>query len=270
VKVVKVARLNPVAYTPYFLAFLLGAAVGKNIGIWLIPASLAILFTGMSGHTLNFIADARSGVDRIAKRKEIDLRGNPILTGEVSEQIGYAFAVSSLLMGIILAWLAGWFFFLCTIVAAFFAVVGYNFFYWKAKPFLDILCIPVCAGTLIFIAGAGKICTEALVYTLLTAGAYLETEVFDIQEDKACGIRNTAVVLGKEKSYYVYASLYIIGLIAGVILFALSRSVFYAVFAVASLIMITGISPGVRREKFLLRLKLITFLFVGLIIFYIV
>ncbi|MDI6886733.1 MAG: UbiA family prenyltransferase [archaeon] len=210
----KLIRLNPLSYLPYPLAYIIGAGC-NNFNSPILNPLLAIFFATACGYTLNFIADARSGVDAISRRKDVDLKKNPILTGTVTEKEARKIAlVTGLFSVLFILMVQDVFIISCLSISGFFSVFCYNILYWKAKPFLDILCIPICGGALLFSAGLQKITIDFFLYGLFTTSGYLGTELWDIESDKKAGLRTTAVILGKERTKRVCLILLSVGLLS--------------------------------------------------------
>ena len=223
-KLKTLARVNPVSYSPYLVAFFVGVAIADTWGLWLLPAILSLISFIATGYALNWYADARSGVDAIARDKDTRLRENPFLTGKVTFTEYVLFVILFSFFGILLFFVAfilnkNLIFLYSFSIAIFLSVVCYNIFYWKSKPILDILCIPIGIGALLVLAGMQNLSFEPLIYGALTVPLYLESEIWDIEEDARCGLKTTAVVLGEKKARMCCYALYSAAVASSIFMF---------------------------------------------------
>lgn len=201
---VKLARVGP-AFAPYPLGFLLGVACANAWAPKMILAVFSLFLSSCGGHAMNYVADVE--VDALAtKVKEKPPWFNPILTGEVSRKKAYLFSIVTVVMSLALAWFVGQIFFLASIAGIIGGIICYSMFYFKAKPYLDML-LPLTTGFPLFLAGYYLMVPQLpfpffhiAVMIPLSIVYFLDTVIHDIEFDRKAGLRTTAVFLGQKRS----------------------------------------------------------------------
>lgn len=145
---------------------------------------------------------------------------NVIALGKASRNTGYLVAAIAAFSSIILAIMAGAIVFLIILV-----FLTITFLYsWrrvriKAMPFWDV-CTHILMGGLMFLSAAwsskegillGKhVLVICSIFSLGTALALLTHQLYDYEDDIAANIRNTVIVLGKRKIYWIEGCLYFV------------------------------------------------------------
>jgi len=200
--------IRPLAWVAFFIGYLLGVGCGNatlNPKAWL--GCLAMAFGCISGMVMNNYADRN--LDKKAVGKDINLRKNPWATGELDLQDMLALAISPTIVMVILCYLISPLFLILTIISWVAGSIGYSYpLYLKGKAPWDILCMPIATYLFPFLAGYWL--NTMLPFPTLpiilsfTFGIdiFIASEVWDIDADKAAGLKTTAVTLGKEKSEY--------------------------------------------------------------------
>jgi len=195
----------------YFFCLALGftVAADQNPQIpWWKPviAFLAFFFGSFFSSTMNFYADVEA--DRIfqSRFKDMDLKEQPFVKGEMSPlETALAFAVS-FLGCIILSILAGLrvFYFLSGFMLVVGVLYSHPWFRLKAKPITDILCnvsglvLCLCAGMSL---GVNYLPPVAFLIwgALFISVGYIPTVVNDVPFDSEAGYKTTAVFFGAER-----------------------------------------------------------------------
>lgn len=150
---------------------------------------------------------------------------NVIALGNVSREAGYLMAVAAVIISLLLSAIAG-----AIVVLITLAILITGFLYsWgpvrmKAKPFWDLFTHAIVGG-LIFLSPAwssqkgiiwgNQVIPICLIFSLGTALAVLNHELYDHEDDLKANTRTTVVVLGKRKSCWIIGciSLLLVGLI---------------------------------------------------------
>lgn len=145
---------------------------------------------------------------------------NIIALGKASKEVGYLVAAVAAALSITLAVMAGVIVFLIILV-----FLATTFLYsWrrvriKAMPFWDV-CTHIIMGGLMFLTAAwsskeglllGKhVLVICSVFSLGTALALLTHQLYDYEDDIVANIRNTVIVLGRRKIYWIEGGIYFI------------------------------------------------------------
>lgn len=195
----------------YFFPMSLGFAVAadRNPGLtwWHVPLAFLAFFCGsFFASTLNFYADIEADRNYSSKFKDMDLKAQPFVTGEMSKtETALAFALSaagcvafSLLAGLRVAFF----------IIGFMLVVGllysHPWFRLKARPLTDILCnVTGMAFTLMAGMSLGLGYWPPVLFlvwgSLFVTVMYIPTVVNDVPYDGAVGYRTSAVVFGARR-----------------------------------------------------------------------
>lgn len=216
---------RPLAAVPFAFAFTIGAASAGLIFIDPVRfvLLLGVIVFGLAGgaHILNEIAD-RAVDAKSSVTKDIVLRRQPFVTGEVSVRAGLILALGLLALAVaVMARLnppGG-------LITALLASFAYLYSFpprLKSRPPLDVLVNAGAAGAVTILGAwyyvAGPIPWSLVIWVaILVAAAYLLTLIVDRREDAAAGVRTTAIALGLEKTIRLSALLYGLAVIIVVI-----------------------------------------------------
>lgn len=208
-KYIKLLRLK--IALAFFFPFVLGLSVASvsDPGVSIpkaVAAVISFFCASFFSSTLNFYSDVEA--DRIFTGvfKDMDLKSQPFVTGEMNKrETAIALAVSmfsslglSLYAGLrVLIYMAG-----------FMLVVGVLYSHPKIKlkgrPLADILCNVLGMGFSLFAGlSIGKANAPSIAYlfwgALFIAIVYIPTVVNDVPFDKAAGFKTSGVVFGAER-----------------------------------------------------------------------
>jgi len=205
--VMRVTRFG-VAWIPYIGGFVWGICLGFNNPEWIkiIFATICILsFTGL-GHIVNFWADQK--VDAInTQKKDIDLRLNPFVTADVTVKEGIFLVIIFTALTVVSAMLTTYTVAFYLLITSFIGCVGYSIFYWKGKPVMDIISIPVVTFMFPFLSGymlsggEGFPLYPLLCGILVAIITYIPTVTVDYEFDKKTDVNTSAVYFGKEMMF---------------------------------------------------------------------
>ena len=250
-KYLKLARIT--AWPAFSLTFVIPFAVGASKDTsWpraLIGFAALLLFAGFA-FALNFYADRDTDRYHDGVQKDFNLRQQPMVTGEVTEQECKVFCIVTLLVTIALGFLVSNLFGLFVVLACLAGGILYSHprIRLKAKPVGDILCISllgILAPSSGYILGLGVRPTllMMLFWFLVTATGYMATVVSDYEFDAKAKLRTSAVFFGQGG---LLKAMVVGSLFSAVVSYFIFRSDFYptgtryfAVFAVAVLIVFT-------------------------------
>jgi 4-hydroxybenzoate polyprenyltransferase len=145
---------------------------------------------------------------------------NVIALGNVSREAGYLMAVAAVIISLLLSAIAG-----AIVVLITLAILITGFLYsWgavrmKAKPFLDLFTHAIVGG-LIFLSPAwssqegivwkNHVIPTCLIFSLGTALAVLNHELYGYEDDLKANTRTTVVELGKKRSYWIAGFFFLI------------------------------------------------------------
>lgn len=251
VKYLKLARIT--AWPAFSLTFVIPFAVGASKDTsWpraLIGFAALLLFAGFA-FALNFYADRDTDRYHDGVQKDFNLRQQPMVTGEVTEQECKVFCIVTLLVTIALGFLVSNLFGLFVVLACLAGGILYSHprIRLKAKPVGDILCISllgILAPSSGYILGIGVRPTllMMLLWFLVTATGYMATVVSDYEFDAKAKLKTSAVFFGQGG---LLKAMVVGSLFSAVVSYFIFRSDFYptstryfAVFAVAVLIVFT-------------------------------
>jgi len=215
----------------------------------LIGFAALLLFAGFA-FALNFYADRDTDRYHDGVQKDFNLRQQPMVTGEVTEQECKVFCIVTLLVTIALGFLVSNLFGLFVVLACLAGGILYSHprIRLKAKPVGDILCISllgILAPSSGYILGIGVRPTllMMLFWFLVTATGYMATVVSDYEFDAKAKLKTSAVFFGQGG---LLKAMVVGSLFSALVSYFIFRSDFYptstryfAVFAVAVLIVFT-------------------------------
>ena len=174
----------------------LDAAVDWRLMVVLAANVLAMCFAFM----LNDVEDAPDDALEPAKRAH-----NVISAGLLSRREGLAISAATCALSLLLyAWAGGWALVLGGITLALCYLYSAHPFRFKARPLTDFLShalmlsgLLVAAGYATYSSDAGGLWLVMMAASLFSAYGQFYNQVEDYELDKAAGLQNTAVLLGK-------------------------------------------------------------------------
>jgi 4-hydroxybenzoate polyprenyltransferase len=201
------ARLH--VYMPIcFLCAMVGLDATGSVQslISLLTIGLANTFALVATFAFN---DAEDAPDDILARSV----RNVIALGNASRETGYLIAATAAIISLLLSAIAGPIVILITLVILMTSFLySWRPFRMKAKPFWDVFTHAIVGG-LIFLSPAwssqkgiiwgNHLIPICLIFSLGTALALLNHELYEYEDDLKANTRTTVVVLGKRKSYWI-------------------------------------------------------------------
>jgi len=195
----------------FFFPFVLGLSVAATADTSIsvpkaISAIMSFFFASFFSSTLNFYSDVEA--DRIFSGvfKDMDLKNQPFVTGDMSRNETIAAFSVSLILALTLSLLAG--LKVLIYISCFIFVVGFLYSHPKIKlkgrPLTDILCNILGMGLSLFAGlSIGRANHPSVVYliwgALFVAIVYIPTVVNDVPFDQAAGFKTSGVVFGAER-----------------------------------------------------------------------
>lgn len=218
-------KISLAFFFPFALGFMVAADANPDISWYGIPLGILAFFcASFFASTLNFYADVEADRDFEGGFKDMDLKDQPFVTGEMGRmEAALAFAVSGAgCIGLSIA--VSWRF--SAFIVGFALVVGvlysHPWFRLKALPVTDILCNVLGMGFTLF-AGLALGVAERPPVAFLFWGAlfitivYIPTVVNDVPFDEAAGYRTSAVFFGAQRLLYAMIPLVVAMVPLGVI-----------------------------------------------------
>jgi len=198
---------------------------------------------------LNFYSDRDTDRYHDGIQKDMDLRHQPMVTGEVTVGECKVFCIVTLLGSITLGFLVSSLFALLVILACLFGGILYSHprIRLKAKPFGDILCL-ASLGVLVpsagYLLGAGGLPTPLMMlfFFIVTATGYTASVMADYDFDLKAGLRTSAVFLGQWGAWKLMVVGCIFSLVTAFFIFEgyyVYGTRYIAVFFAAGLIVLT-------------------------------
>jgi len=246
----KLARLS--AWPLFSLTFVIPFAVDANPWTsWpraLVGFASLFLFAAFA-FALNFYSDRDT--DRYQDsvyRKDLDLRRQPLVTGEVSGRGCAIFCVITLLAAMALGFVAGRMFGLLVLLSCLLGGILYShpWIRLKAKPGGDIFCI-ASLGVLLpsagYLLGWGRMPTTLMMlfWFLAAATVYVATVISDYDFDARAGLHTSAVFFGRRGLLIAMAVSSLLSVAVAVLIFESSRyysgTRYLSVFAAALLVL---------------------------------
>lgn len=180
----------------------LGAAVDWRLFVVLAANVLAMCFAFM----LNDVEDAPDDALDTAKRAH-----NVISGGLLSRREGLTICAATFALSLLLyIWAGGWALVLGGITLALCYLYSAHPFRFKARPLTDFLAhalmlsgLLVAAGYATYSSDAGGVWLVVAAAVLFSAYGQFYNQVEDYDVDKAAGLRNTAVLLGKSTTAWL-------------------------------------------------------------------
>ena len=208
-------KISLAYFFPLVFGFTVAADANPHISWWKIPVGfLAFFCASFFASTMNFYADVEADREFGGKFKDMDLKDQPFVKGEMgSLETLLAFAVSG--AGCVALSLAVNYRFAIFIIA-FALVVGllysHPWFRLKAKPVADILVNVVGMGFMLLAGLALSVSYLPPILFLVWGGLfvtimYIPTVVNDVPFDKAAGYRTSGVFFGPSRLLYSMAPL---------------------------------------------------------------
>jgi len=235
-------KISLAFFFPLAFGFAVAADTNPHIAAWKIPVGfLAFFCASFFASTLNFYADVESDRSFSGKFKDVDLREQPFVTGEIGRAEKWAaFAVSG--AGCVLLSLAVGYRFAIFIIS-FAVIVGvlysHPWFRLKSRPVTDILCNVAGMGCSL-LAGLALGLHDLPPVLFLVWGAlfvtviYIPTVVNDVPFDRQAGYRTSGVYFGPSRLLHTMAPLAVAMIPVG-ILVALNTSAAWEYRVVAAL-----------------------------------
>lgn len=204
-------KISLAYFFPLVLGFSVAADADGNIASCRVVLAFAAFFcASFFASTLNFYADVEADRGFTSRFKDMDLKNQPFVTGEMGRRETVAAFVVSACGCVALSLVVGLNFSVYMIGFALVIGVLYShpWFRLKAKPVTDILCNAVGMG-LTLMAGVSLADPPAAVPVLfLLWGAlfitvvYVPTVVNDVPFDEKAGLRTSGVVFGAQRLLY--------------------------------------------------------------------
>lgn len=195
------------------------AMVGLNITSSSLNV-MSLLLIGLA-NTFALVAtfafnDAEDAPDDILARST----RNVIALGNVSKSTGYLIAATAGIISLALSIIAGAivFFITLTILATTF-LYSWRSFKLKAKPFWDLFTHAIVGGLILLspawssqegIVWKNHVIPTCLIFSLGTALAVLNHELYGYEDDLKANTRTTVVELGKKRSYWIAGFFFLI------------------------------------------------------------
>jgi 4-hydroxybenzoate polyprenyltransferase len=202
---------------PFSVGFVLTASTYSNLGILtFILAILSFLAAGSFTLAINFYSDKE--VDKLhdGKKKDIDLRAQPFVTGELSKREGMIFLLILFFLSLIGFMVNFRYGVMLLIILILGIIYSINPFRFKGKPILDII-VNVGGVVISFFLGMNLqdlvLPHVSLVLWVIfnSANSYLLLAISDFKFDKKMSIMTTAVYLGIEKSLKLWRVFWFFG-----------------------------------------------------------
>lgn len=203
-------KISLVYLFPLAFGFSIAADANPDIAWYrIVFAVVAFFCASFFASTLNFYVDVEADREFSGRFKDMDLTGQPFVTGEMGRlETVLAFSLSaagcvlfSLLTGLRFA----------AFMIGFGVVIGllysHSWFRLKARPLTDILC-NIAGMSLTLLAGlslGGKYVPPVLYliwWALFVTVVYIPTVVNDVPFDGQAGYRTSGVVFGAERLLY--------------------------------------------------------------------
>ncbi len=215
----------------FFFPFVLGLSVASasdpEVSISRAVAAIISFFcASFFSSTLNFYSDVEA--DRIFTGvfKDMDLKKQPFVTGEMSKRETFAAFAVSLVFAVGLSLYAG--LRVLLYIVCFILVVGVLYSHPRIKlkglPLTDILCNILGMGFSLFAGlSVGKARSPSIAYlfwgALFIAIVYIPTVVNDVPFDRSAGFKTSGVVFGAERLLVSMIPLTIIMSLLAVVVF---------------------------------------------------
>ncbi|HEY49436.1 MAG TPA: UbiA family prenyltransferase [Dehalococcoidia bacterium] len=201
----KLARLSawPLFSLTFMLTFAVDAHPETDWPYALVGFASLFLFAAFA-FALNFYSDKDTDRYQDAEyTKDLDLRHQPLVTGEVTERGCVVFCTVTLIAAVALGFVVSALFGLLVVLSCIISGILYShpWIRLKAKPVGDILCIAPL-GVLLpaagYLLGAGRMPSSLMMlfWFLVAATFYLATVVSDYQFDIRAGLHTSAVFFG--------------------------------------------------------------------------
>lgn len=258
-------------WSPFIGGYLIALFIGMNPSTDLLKALFgffSIIFGTALGYSLNSYSDR--DIDKFQKPKEIDLREQPMATGEISVHSWYVFSTLLFILMVIFALMVSKLFAGLILMMEFFGGILYSTLYFKGRPVWDIICIPIASFVFSFMSGylvAQGILPPVLpliMGCILATIVYIPTVIWDYETDKRSGVRTSAVVFGIERMEKFKEFLYFPFLVsAGWIL--LNYDLGFQLYTGLGIVMLclVHLNVHVKTQAKILALSLLIFLIYG-------
>lgn len=203
-------KISLAYFFPLAFGFTVAADANPNIAPWKIPVGfLAFFCASFFASTMNFYADVAADREFGGKFKDMDLKEQPFVRGEMSPlETWLAFAVSGVGC-VVLSFAVNYRFGI--FIALFALVVGllysHPWFRLKAKPVTDIL-VNVAGMGFTLLAGLSLSVSYLPPILFLVWGGlfvtvmYIPTVVNDVPFDEAAGYKTSGVYFGASRLLY--------------------------------------------------------------------
>jgi 4-hydroxybenzoate polyprenyltransferase len=205
--------------------FSVAADANPDIAWYRIPLALLAFFcASFFASTLNFYADVEADREFTSRFKDMDLAGQPFVTGEMGKaETTLAFSASA--VGCLLfSLMTGYRF--AVYMVSFGVVIGllysHPWFRLKARPLTDILCnvagmtLPILAGLSLSVEDLPPV-LFLVWWALFVTVVYIPTVVNDVPFDEAAGYRTSGVTFGAARLLYSMIPLTVAMVVPGVL-----------------------------------------------------
>ncbi len=179
---------------------------------------------------------------------------NPVACGEITPRQGWLASGGVALIALILYALAGvWPFVIGLLTVALCHLYSWKPIRLKAWPVTDILSHSLMLSGLLFLTGyfaydqtPGLVWLVALAATLLSVYGQLYNQLRDFEMDKAAGLNNTAIIIGKRNAQWMMYSVVVVALL--LMLYALIMHVIPLWIVIVPLVSIPALALLARRS----------------------
>jgi 4-hydroxybenzoate polyprenyltransferase len=146
---------------------------------------------------------------------------NPVASGEVTPIEGWLASGGVALITLVLYFLAGWWpFAIGCLTLAISHLYSWKPIRLKAWPVTDFVSHSLMLSGLLFLAGyftynttPGAVWFVALSVTLVSCYGQIYNQIRDFEMDKAAGLKNTAILVGKDNAKYLMYSFAVVALL---------------------------------------------------------
>jgi 4-hydroxybenzoate polyprenyltransferase len=216
--------MRPTSWGPYFFGYAIGVAVAAPLYSNLSPFTILVALVALAASlgfifSINFVYDIDVDKYHDGSLKDLDLRKQPLLSGELTiaqAKIFSWFLFFLSFVGLFVNSFYGAMILLNSILGILYSIPPFRF---KARPFLDIFINVMSGSVLLYFAGASLQIIDfpiivVIAGALIGASWYYPTVIADYDFDKRAKLMTTAVFFGGRNAFRVWKYLYYITLIS--------------------------------------------------------